>query len=96
MNFDYNKTASIPDYHARVRREDKDGKPIMGKKPKLFFILFFALFVLGLIFLAFVPAHGEGVAGFLASLFTIGGTLGMLISLLLSHPNESQNSTEEP
>ena len=64
------------------------------KKANVFYC-FLALFLTGLALLRFAGPDGSGWIGFLASLFSVGGLVGMFCVLLI-RPDEDGNSPEEP
>ncbi|MEW6236889.1 MAG: hypothetical protein AB1656_16015 [Candidatus Omnitrophota bacterium] len=52
------------------------------RKPIALFFIFFVFFLMGLVFLAMTGPDGSGAMGFFASLFCVGGTVGMFAVLL--------------
>jgi|GEM_PF-3614292 hypothetical protein len=70
---------------------------VSGRLKFVLFFLFLALFLLGLCLLTLVERDGSDWRGFLASLFTICGCIGMFCVLLIRADDlQSDSEPDQP
>jgi sugar phosphate permease len=65
------------------------------RKKNIWFTGFLVLYLLGLLLLGFVGVDGSGRRGFLASLFSVAGLVGIFCVLLIRPDSENPSRDSE-